>query len=125
MRPTAFNKAQMADITYQWASNVPAFEMVSTDPEDIEIDVPIDKAISIVFSLGITPPTLNSTNIIVSPDVARTTSLTTSATTITIDPTSNLANNSQYTVTVTTNMRDLYGPWKVHFQLRIPFHLRR
>jgi hypothetical protein len=45
----------MADITYQWASNVPAFEMVSTDPEDIGIDAPIDKTISIEFSLGTTP----------------------------------------------------------------------
>jgi Bacterial Ig-like domain len=32
---------------------------------------------------------------------------------VTIDPSSNLAAATSYTVTMTTNLRGLYGPWTV------------
>ncbi|HEU4822662.1 MAG TPA: Ig-like domain-containing protein [Nitrososphaeraceae archaeon] len=51
--------------------------------------------------------------ITISPNVDRTTSLDVNHRIVTINPDSNLANNTQYTVTVTANVRGLYGPWTV------------
>ena len=60
------------------------------------------------------PPTVNDTTITITPSVTRTTALdAVNHKIVTIDPTSNLAGATLYTVTMTTGLRGLYGPWTV------------
>jgi hypothetical protein len=74
------------------------------------------------FSLALDQTTLTGANITVTPGPVPTTiSLGTSGTTVFIDPNSNLANNTQYTVTITTGLRGLFGPWKVPFPAQHTF----
>lgn len=81
---------------------------------DAATNVPVNKTITLTFSMPMHLPSIDNTAIIINPDVQRATSLyTTNFRIVTIDPTSNLVNNSQYTVTMTTNVRGLYGPWTV------------
>ena len=104
--------AAAIDRAYRWASKVPALEISSSDPTDTATDVPIDKTITITFSMPMN--SVNNTNITIDPNVARTTSLDgTDYRIVTITPDANLANNTEYTVTMTTNVRGLYGPWTV------------
>ena len=61
------------------------------------------------MALGIDASTVNSTNVTLTPSVARTVSLHTDGRTIIVDPNTNLATSTTYTVTVTSNVRGRYG----------------
>jgi Bacterial Ig-like domain len=90
------------DRAYRFASKVPAFEISSSDPADTATGVAVNKTISITFSMPLLPSTISDANITISPSVTRTTSQgIVDHRIVTIDPTSNLANNTTYTVTVT------------------------
>ena len=78
-------------------------------------NVPVNQTINISFPIAIDSATLISTNITMSPSVGRTTSLHSNGSTVIIDPTGNLANNTLHTITVTTNVRGLFGDAKVPF----------
>ena len=98
------------------ASKVPAFVVSSTLPANGATNVPVNQTIEINFSLGMDALTLNSINITVTPGPVTTTiSLHTNGTRVIVDPNSNLANNTTFTVTTTTNVRGLYGDAKVPF----------
>jgi hypothetical protein len=115
-------KAVGLDRVYRFASKVPAFEISSSDPVDTATGVAVDKTITLTFSMPLYPPSVSDTNITITPSVTRTTALDpVNHKIVTIDPTSNLANNTLYTVTVTTNIRGLYGPWKVPFPAQDTF----
>jgi hypothetical protein len=113
-----YNKHKMAT-TYQaaesltrFASKVPPFVISSSDPANTATGVAINKTINVTMSIGLDPTTVNSTNITLTPGpVATTVSLHTDGRTVIIDPNTNLANNTLYTITVTTNVRGLYGGW--------------
>ena len=93
----------------RWASKVPAFQIESSDPSDTATNVPVNKTINLTMSIGIDSTTVNSTNVTLAPSVARTVSLHTDGRTIIVDPNTNLAASTTYTVTVTSSVRGRYG----------------
>jgi Bacterial Ig-like domain len=98
----------------RFASKAPALDISSSDPADTATGVPITKTIALTFSTPLHPPSVDNTNITISPNVARTTTLdSVNHRIVTIDPTSNLAAATSYTVTATTGLQGLYGPWKL------------
>ena len=110
------------DRAYRFASKVPAFDISSSDPADTATGVAVNKTITLTFSMPLHPPTVNDTNITITPSVTRTTAIDpVNHRIVTIDPTSNLANNTQYTITATTNLRGLYGQWTVPFPAQDTF----
>jgi hypothetical protein len=102
------SKAEIETLT-RYSSKVPAFKIESSDPADTATGVPVSKTINLTMSIGIDPTTLNATNVTLTPSVARTVSLHSNGRTIIVDPTSNLAASTSYTVTVTSNVRGRYG----------------
>jgi methionine-rich copper-binding protein CopC len=102
------------DRAYRFASKVPVLDISSSDPVDTATGVTVSKTITLTFSMPLHPPTVNDTNITITPNVARTTALdAVNHRFVTIDPTSNLAAATLYTVTMTAGLRGLYGPWTV------------
>ena len=102
------------DRAYRFASKVPAFDISSSDPVDTATGVAVNKTITLTFSMPLHPPSVSDANITITPSVTRTTALdAVNHKIVTIDPTSNLAGSTLYTVTMTTNLRGLYGPWTV------------
>jgi hypothetical protein len=93
----------------RYSSKVPAFEITSSDPANAATGVPVSKTINLTMSTAIDPTTLNATNVTLTPSVSRTVSLHTDGRTIIVDPSTNLAAATSYTVTVTSNVRGLYG----------------
>jgi S-methylmethionine-dependent homocysteine/selenocysteine methylase len=100
---------QEVEALSRWASRVPAFEIESSDPTNTATSVPVNKTINLTMALGIDASTVNSTNVTLTPSVARTVSLHTDGRTIIVDPNTNLAASTLYTVTVTSNVRGRYG----------------
>jgi methionine-rich copper-binding protein CopC len=102
------------DRAYRFASKVTAFEISSSDPVDTATGVAVNKTITLTFSMPLHPPTVNDIAITITPSVTRTTTLdAVNHRIVTIDPTYNLAAATSYTVTMTTGLRGLYGPWTV------------
>jgi methionine-rich copper-binding protein CopC len=100
------------DRAYRSVSIAPALDISSSDPADTATGVPVNKTITLTFSTRLHPPSVDNINITISLNVARTTSLdSVNHRIVTIDPTSNLAASTTYTVTMTTGLRGLYGPW--------------
>jgi hypothetical protein len=102
------SKAEIETLT-RYSSKVPAFQIESSDPADTATGVPVSKTINLTMSLAMDPTTISSANVTTSPSVARTVTLHTDGRTIIVDPTSNLAASTSYTVTVTSNVRGRYG----------------
>jgi hypothetical protein len=100
---------QQAEALTRYSSRVPAFQIESSDPADTVTNVPVSKTINLTMALGIDSSTVNSTNVTLTPNVARTVSLHTDGRTIIVDPNTNLAGSTSYTVTVTSNVRGRYG----------------
>ena len=100
---------QSVEALTRWASKVPAFVISSSDPANTATGVPITKTINVTMALGIDSSTVNNTNVTLTPSVARTVSLDTDGRTIIVDPNTNLAAGTTYTVTVTSNVRGRYG----------------
>jgi methionine-rich copper-binding protein CopC len=106
--------AMALDRAYRFVSKVPAFDISSSDPVDTATGVAINKTISITFSMPLNPPSVTDANITITPSVTRTTALdAVNHKIVTIDPTSNLAASTLYTITMTSNLRGLYGLWTV------------
>ena len=106
---------QEVEALTRWASRIPDFTVTGTVPANAARNVPVNQTISISFPIAIDATTANRTNITMSPSVGRTTTLHTNGSTVIIDPTLNLANNTLHTITVTTNVRGLFGDGKVPF----------
>jgi Bacterial Ig-like domain len=100
---------QQVEALTRYSSKVPAFQIESSDPADTATGVPVSKTINLTMSIGIDPTTVSSTNVTLTPSVARTISLHTDGRTIIVDPNTNLAASTSYTVTVTSNVRGRYG----------------
>ena len=86
--------------------------VVSTTPENSTTGVLVASNISIVFSNDLDQTTITSTNIYMTGGgggVAAALSYDSNSKTVTIDPTSNLARGTQYTVTINTNVKDSAG----------------
>ncbi|HSP82647.1 MAG TPA: Ig-like domain-containing protein, partial [Gillisia sp.] len=84
--------------------------VLSTVPEDGDINVPLDQVITVTFTAPVNPATINGQTIIVSngsTSVAGT--VTYSGTTATFTPSANLLPNTTYTGTVTTGVKDPIG----------------
>ena len=80
------------DRAYRFASKVPALEISSSDPSDTATGVPVNKTITLTLGMPLHSPSVDNTNITISPNVARTTALdAVNYRIVTIDPTSNLA----------------------------------
>jgi Bacterial Ig-like domain len=93
----------------RYSSKVPKFEIESSDPAYAATGVPVNKTINLTMSIAMDSTTLNNTNVTLPPSVARTVSLHTDGRTIIVDPNTNLAASTSYTVTVTSNVRGRYG----------------
>ena len=84
--------------------------VLSTVPEDGDINVPLDQVITVTFTAPVNPATINGQTIIVSngsTSVAGT--VTYSGTTATFTPSARLLPNTTYTGTVTTGVKDPIG----------------
>jgi Bacterial Ig-like domain len=100
---------QEVEALSRWVSRVPAFEIESSDPTNTATGVPVNKIINLTMSITMDPGTVNSTNVTLTPSVARTVSLHTDGRTIIVDPNTNLSASTLYTVTATSNVRGRYG----------------
>jgi hypothetical protein len=78
------------DQAYRYACRVP--------PLEISTSVPVNKIITLTFSMPMHLPSIDNTAITISPNVSRTTLFdATNFRIVTIDPTSNLAASTTYT----------------------------
>ena len=76
----------------RFASKAPNLDITSSDPTDTATGVPVNKTITLTFRMPLHPPSVDNTNITITPNVARTTTLDSiNHRIVTIDPTSNLA----------------------------------
>src|SRR5262245_24810770 len=100
---------QQVERLTRYSSKAPDFAIESSDPANAATGVPVSKTINITMGIGLDPATVNSTNVTLTPSVARTVSLHTDGRTIILDPNTNLAASTSYTVTVTSGVRGLYG----------------
>jgi hypothetical protein len=101
------SKAEIETLT-RYSSRVPAFEISQSDPANAATGVPTNKIIKLTMSMAMDPTTISNTNVTISPNVARTISVQPDGRTIRIAP-SSLSASTSYTVTVTSNVRGLYG----------------
>ena len=102
------------DRAYRFASKAPLLEISSSDPVDTATGVAVSKTISLIFSVPLSPNTVNNTNLTMTTNPARTTTLNSiDHRIVEIDPTSNLSPSTSYTIQATTGLRGLYGPWQL------------
>jgi hypothetical protein len=93
----------------RWSSKVPAFEIESSDPANAATGVPTNKIVLLTMSMAMDQTTISNTNVTISPSVSRTTSVQPDGRTIRIAPAGALAASTTYTITVTNNVRGLFG----------------
>ena len=97
--------AAAIDRAYRFTSKAPALEISSSDPTDTATGVSVNKTITLTFSTPLRPPSVDNTNITIRPNVTRTTALdAVNHRIVTIDPSSNLAASTTYTVTMQTGL---------------------
>jgi Bacterial Ig-like domain len=108
-------KSVAIDQAYRFASRTPALEISGSDPVDSATGVPVNKTISLTFSLPLSPQSVSDATITITPNVSRTTSLNPiNHRIVDIDPTGNLQAITSYQVTMTTGLRATYGAgWTV------------
>ena len=97
------------------------YTVISTTPANAATNVPVNQVIKLEFSTPMLGTTVNNTNITMSPSPARTTTLFRDDCTALITPTSNLSNNTTYTVTATTNLKSLFGWQPLSSQYQFTF----
>jgi len=84
--------------------------VVSSVPPNGASDVPVNASISATFSESVDPATVNASSFLVSgPSGSVAGTVTVSGTAATFTPDVNLAYQSEYTVTITTSVRDIWG----------------
>lgn len=103
---STFTTAALADVTPP--------SIVSRSPTNGSTNVAINTNATVTFSEAMDASTINSNNITLTPTaggaaVPASVTCNSPCTTATLDPTANLANNTSYTLTVTTNVRDVAG----------------
>ena len=90
------------------ASTIP--EVISTDPLNLAIDVPLNKAIGATFNVTMDPLTISTTSFTLKAGAASVTSLVNYVgRTATLTPGSNLLPNTLYTATITTAAKNVAG----------------
>lgn len=83
--------------------------VLSTVPEDGDINVPLDQVISVTFNEEVDPETINEQTFTVDGSSSITGTVTYSGTTASFTPSVNLEPNTTYTAIVTTSIKDLLG----------------
>ena len=96
------------------APDVTAPTIVSRAPANGATAIKIDTVVTVTFSEPMDPATINTTNItlrhtVTNGLVAASVTYNAATNTATLDPTNNLANDSSYTITVTTGVKDVAG----------------
>jgi alpha-tubulin suppressor-like RCC1 family protein len=85
-------------------------DVVSSMPPNGASDVPVNASISAAFSESVDPSSVNASSFLVSgPAGSVAGTVTVSGTSATFTPAVNLAYQSEYTVTITTSVRDIWG----------------
>jgi methionine-rich copper-binding protein CopC len=103
---SAFTTVALADTT--------APTIVARSPGISAADIATNSNVTVTFSEAMNPVTINSTNITLRPtaggaDLTATVTCNSPCTTATLDPAADLLNNTSYTVTVKTGVKDLAG----------------
>ena len=84
--------------------------VISTDPNNSDINVPVTKIISATFSKVMNPATINTTTFTLRQGITAVTGLVTyTGSTASFAPTTSLAFNTTYIATITTGARDMAG----------------
>ena len=83
--------------------------VVSTDPANLAIAVPLDKTVAVTFNTDMNPATINNTTILLVGSDTITGVVTYSGTTAYFNPSLNLEPFTLYTGTVTTAVKDITG----------------
>ena len=83
--------------------------VLSTDPANLAVNVPVDKTITITFNTDMKPSTITSTSIILEGNDTIVGTVTYSGTTASFNPLLNLLPFTTYTGTVTTAVKDTTG----------------
>ncbi|MBC7845131.1 MAG: Ig-like domain-containing protein [Flavobacterium sp.] len=86
--------------------------VVSTDPANLAVNVPLNKVITATFNMSMNPLTINSTTFTIkqgTTTIAGTISPNPSGTTFTFTPNAPLAEDKVYTATITTGAKNLAG----------------
>lgn len=96
---------------YVWSFTTGAIPtVVSTDPANGAVNVPLNKIITATFSMAMDPATINATTFLLRQGAAVITGVVTySGTTATFTPAAPLASNTVYTATITTGARNVAG----------------
>jgi hypothetical protein len=93
------------------ASDATAPTVMSTNPLDGAIDFPLNRNLVVEFSEGLAPSSVNSSSFIVTDGITSVAGAVVYAgTSVTFNPTNDLAANTLYTATLTTDITDLATP---------------
>ena len=85
------------------------YSVLNHTPANAATNVPVNQVIRIEFSTAMLGTSIDNTTITMSPSPARTTTVFRDDCTVLITPSSNLSASTSYTVTVTTNVKSLFG----------------
>lgn len=104
----------VATFTTAAVTDTTAPTIVTRSPTNGQANVAINSNVTVTFSEPMDPATINSTTISIAPTsgggaVPATVTYNAATNTATLDPTSDLANNTSYTLTVTTGVKDVAG----------------
>ncbi len=83
--------------------------VLTTDPSNLSLNVPLDKTVTIRFNTEMNPATINSTSILLVGSDTLPGTVTYSGTTASFNPLLNLEPFTVYTGTVTTSVKDITG----------------
>ncbi|TDE44429.1 DUF3494 domain-containing protein [Flavobacterium rhamnosiphilum] len=83
--------------------------VLSTDPDNGTINVPLDKTITVIFNEEMNAATFNQSSFTLQGTAAVAGTVSFSGTTATFDPTSPLAANTTYTGVIKTSVKDIMG----------------
>ena len=97
------------------------YTVLSTTPANGATNVPRNQEIRIEFSTAMLGTSIDNTTITMSPSPSRTTTVYRDDCTVIILPDANLAATTAYTVTVTTNVKSLFGWQPLSSQYQFSF----
>ena len=97
------------------------FTVLSTTPANAATNVPRSQEIRIEFSTAMLGTSITNSTITMSPSPSRTTTMFKDDCTVIILPDANLAATTTYTITVTTNVKSLFGQNPLSSQYQFSF----
>jgi hypothetical protein len=97
------------------------YTVLSTTPANAATNVPRSQEIRIEFSTAMLGASISNSSITMSPSPARTTTVFRDDCTVIILPDANLAATTTYTITVTTNVKSLFGQQPLSSQYQFSF----